>query len=340
MSEFNSEENRPAEASVFERVSEAHSEPLSRQERLERWYYDTVVVTAKIIWEDIRARIGISILLFIILMGVVGPFIVERPQIGDYPKFIGPFQSTKFILGTDGLGMPIGAQIVHATPAMLKMAFAGAVVAMSIGIVIGTTAGYKGGRVDDVLMTLTDIVLTMPGLPLIVVLAAIYQPENPYVVGFILAIDNWPGLARRLRSQVLTIREESYVEASRAMGFGSPEILRRDIIPQLMPYITINSAGAARSIIYESVGLYFLGILPFTTLNWGVMMNMAYSNGAVSNPMLSGHWLWFPMLVLLLLSLGLILFSQGMDRIFNPRLRARHQRSGDDGDSTNPAVVE
>ena len=315
---------RTTDNPVFELVADSSADPPTTGERLSRMFYEYVIVTGKIIISDIRTVIGLGLILAIVLMGTVGVMFVERPEIGMYPNYIGPFQSWKFILGTDGIGQPIGAQIVHATPAMLKMAFSGAIVATGIGVLIGTLAGYKGGRVDKVLMTFTDIVLTMPGLPLIILIAAIYPPKSPYVVGFILAIDNWPGLARKLRAQVLTIREESYVEASRTMGYSSNDILRGDIIPQLMPYITINSANAARAVIFESVGLYYLGVLPFTTFNWGVMMNMAYENGAVVNWPLGGHWLWFPMLTLLVLSMGLILFSQGMDRIFNPRLRARH----------------
>lgn len=327
---------RTVNETLVDLLADQEVEPASRQERLKSWFFEYVIVTLRIIWDDIRARIGIGIILMFILIGTVGPSLVKKPALGEHPYFIGPFQSWDFILGTTGFGQDIAAQLVYATPAMLKMAFSGAVLATALAVIIGTTAGYKGGRIDTVLMSLTDIVLTMPGLPLIVIIAAVYPPRNPFVVGFLLAIDNWPGLARKLRSQVLTLREESYVEASRTMGFASPEILRRDIVPQLMPYITINASAAARGVIFESVGLYYLGILPFTTFNWGVMMQNAQSEGAVTNPGLAGHWLWWPMLTLLLMSIGLILFSQGMDRIFNPRLRARHAKLADTDDDEEP----
>ena len=120
------------------------------------------------------------------------------------------------------------------------------------------------------------------------------------------------------------------------MGRNSGEILWDDVMPQLMPYITIQSAGAARGVIFQSVGLYFIGVLPQGGLNWGVMMNDAYNIGsAVSNPSLSGHWLYAPMFVLLLMSMGLILLSQGLDRIFNPRLRARHEKKASDKDDVD-----
>ena len=321
------------EQSVFEMVSDA--EPLTRQEKTARWVDVHVLTPLRIIKSDWRATAGILIIVGFALLGIIGPLVVPEPRIGQYESYLGPFQRMAYPFGTDGFGQPILPQLVHATPAMLKMAFAGAVLASGLGIVIGTTAGYKGGFVDTALMSVTDIFLTIPGLPLIIVLLSIFPgvTANPFFIGFLLAIDNWPGLARALRSQVLTIRESSYIEAGRAMGRSSPAILWDDIIPQLMPYITINSAKAARRVIFESVALFFLGILPSTMFNWGVMMNYAFKQGAaVSNPGRAGHWLYFPMLVLLVFSLGLILLSQGMDRIFNPRLRARHEETTGGGD--------
>ena len=324
---------KTSDQSVFEVVSDA--DPLTRQEKIALWLDVHVLTPLRIIKSDWRATAGILIMVGFVLLGTIGPLVIPEPKIGQYPSYLGPFQRLAYPFGTDGFGQPILPQLVHATPAMLKMAFAGAVLASGLGIVIGTTAGYKGGFVDTALMSLTDIMLTIPGLPLIIVLLSIFPnvATNPFFVGFLLAIDNWPGLARALRSQVLTIREASYIEAGRAMGRKSPAILWDDIVPQLMPYITINSAKAARRVIFESVALYFLGILPTTSFNWGVMMNYAFKQGAaVSNPGRAGHWLYFPMLVLLVFSLGLILLSQGMDRIFNPRLRARHEETASAAD--------
>jgi peptide/nickel transport system permease protein len=325
------------EQSVFEVV--ADTDPLTRKERGVRWVDVHVLTPLRIIKSDWRATVGILIVVAFVLIGTIGPLFVEPPPIGQYEAYLDPFQSWAYPLGTDGFGQPILPQLILATPNMLKMAFAGAVLAVGLGTVVGTMAGYKGGRIDTVLMSVSDVMLTIPALPLIVVLVVLFQGvgENPYFVGFLLAIDNWPGLARALRSQVLTIREESYVEAGRAMGRSSWEILQDDIIPQMMPYVTINSATAARRVVFESVALYFLGVLPTSTFNWGVMMNFAFKKGAaLTNPGLSGHWLYFPMLMLIILSLGLILLSQGMDRIFNPRLRARHEETAAASDEQPP----
>jgi peptide/nickel transport system permease protein len=307
--------------------------PSTRRERLYRAFDRYVYAPASIAYNDWRTRIGILIILFFIFMGTVGIYLIEPAGLNEVPPYLKPFQSMDAPLGADRLGQPIHSQVVHATPAMLQMALAGVVFSVVVALSIGVIAGYKGGLVDDALMTGTDILMVIPGLPLIVVIAAIWQPEQPFVVGAILAIDAWPGLARMLRSQVLTIREESYIEAHRAMGVDTRHILFSDIAPQLMPFVLINAAEAARRVIFASVALYFLGFLPFSTNNWGVIMNLAYKHGgAMANPSLAGHWLYVPMVAITLLSFGLILFSQGMDQVFNPRLRARHARTVEEGE--------
>jgi len=118
-------------------------------------------------------------------------------------------------------------------------------------------------------MSISDFFMAIPGLPLVIILAITFNPENPIFVGVILTINYWAGLGRSLRSQVLTIREDSYVEASRTMGVSTWQIMVKDIIPNLMPYVTVNFVFAARYTIFASVGLYFLGVLPYTGKPWG-----------------------------------------------------------------------
>jgi peptide/nickel transport system permease protein len=173
--------------------------------------------------------------------------------------------------------------------------------------------------------------MAIPGLPLLIVLAVAVEPRNPYVVGLLLSVDAWAGLSRQLHSQVLALRSESYVEASRVVGLGSLSIVRDDILPKVMPYIMINFMGNAIRVIHASVGLYFLGVLPFTTQNWGVILHNAFNKGALFS-LSSWHWLFLPIFVIALLGYGITIFSQGMDRLFNPRVRARESStSSDDG---------
>lgn len=308
---------------------------MSKQERSRRLVEEVVIAPFRVLWSDWRARVGLTLVVLYLLMGTVGVVLVEPAQLNEGPRYVGPFETWEFPLGTDAMGQGVFAQIVHATPAMLKMITAGAVFGTSLGTAIGIFAGYVGGRIDRFLMWCTDVMMTIPGLPLVIILSAILEPRNPFVVGIILTINDWAGLSRTLRSQVLTLRDESYVEAARTMGISTPTILGKDVLPNLMPYISVNFVGMARSVIFASVGLYFLGILPFTTLNWGVMMNLAYNTGGALYTWETAHWLFFPMLAIVLLSLALILLAQGGDRIFNPRIRARHANTGGDGEAVD-----
>ncbi|WP_158059647.1 ABC transporter permease [Halorussus halophilus] len=303
------------------------------REKVERGFRRRVYAPSAILLNDWRGLLGALILVGFVLLGTVGVYVVPEPIVMEGPIFVPPFTDWTYPLGTGVMGQDILKQVVHATPAMLQMITAGALLSVVLGTGIGTVAGYRGGRADSVLMTLTDTVLTIPGLVLIIVLATIYQPENPFVVGLILGIDNWPRLARTVRSQVLSIREEAFTEASRIMGLSDVHILRRDVISNLMPYISVNFANSARRIIFESVALYFLGILPQSQLNWGVMMDDAYTGANLTNPN-QIHWLLVPMALIILISLGFILLAQGLDRIFNVRLRARHEGAADGGESS------
>jgi len=312
-----------ASESVFEQIERDSDdlESITWKDRIRRSFVFWVVVPFKTIWMDWRARFGLVIIVFYILLGTVGPLLVDTPVQNEGPTYVPALTDWQFPLGTTNWGYDILEQAVHGTPAMLQMAIAGGVFMTIVAVIVGTLAGYKRGRVERVLITVTDIQISIPGLPLLIVLAMAIQPEHPIVVGILLSIDGWPNLARALHSQVLSIREESYVEASRTIGLGSVPIIYDDILPNVMPYVLIHFMQNTIAIIHTSVALYFLGVLPFSTTNWGVMLNRAYYN--ISLTTLDGYyWLIIPIILISGLSFGVILFAQGIDRVFNPQVRA------------------
>lgn len=302
---------------------------MTTKDKYARLFDTWVYAPASILWSDARARVGLLIIVAYVLLGTVGVRIVESTTTNDGMPYIQAFETWDHPLGTDQYGQDVLALSVHATPAMLEMILVGGVFTTVVAAVVGITGGYKGGRTDYVLTTITDIVLNIPGLPLLVVLAAILEPREPWMVGIVLSVNAWAGLARSLRSQMLTLRDQSYVEVSRIMGVPVYRIIVKDLLPNLMPYIMINFVNSARNIIFASVGLYFLGILPFSNLNWGVMLNLSYEAGALLSSNMY-HWILTPLLLITVLSMGLILFSQGLDRVFNPRIRARHAKTVSD----------
>lgn len=303
-------------------------------ERKSRYYRSLdrrVLTPLRILWTAPRARVGLLIVGFFVFLGFVAPKLVARPAAFQGPVSQGPMQSLAYPLGTDEVGVNLVNRLVYSTTPMMKMMFAGALFASIVGALIGISSGYFGGTIDWLLTTITDITINIPGIPLIVVLAAIFEPTEPALVGIVLAIDDWPNLARQLRSEVLTIREKSYVEAARTMGLSSSTIFSKKILMGLMPLITINTMRAARNIVFVSAGLYFLGILPYSSLNWGVWLDSARKSGALTSTS-QFYLMAIPLVAIILLSLGLLLFSQGTDRLYNPRIRARHAKTAGDDD--------
>lgn len=335
------DESYDAEESPFGTVSQTAQTPA---DRLEHAFEEFVVTPLSIIWNDIRARIGISIIVFYVLMGTVGVVLVHQPEPNEAPRLLAPFTMLKYPLGADALGRGILAQVVHATPAMLKIMLSGGVWVISVGTIVGMVSGYKGGKIDTAMMFFADVLMMLPGMPLLLIVVAILQPESPLVLGFILSLTGWAGLARAIRSEVLSLREADYVEASRIMGLDTGYIIKSDVLPNIMPYILINLVGSMKGMIFASIGLYFLGVLPYTSLNWGVMLNNSYQQAGALYTWKSVHWLLAPMLTLMILALGLTLFAQGSDRLFNPRVRARHEGSATpdetEPDETDAVAVE
>ena len=342
-----------AEASPLDALGETSDAEVehARRKKLYNLYRYYVYTPVSVLWHDWRARVGLSLLVFYFGMGLFGPMVVDETGVMDGQPLLGPFNPNythypfgigevslgvwtytgiwEFPLGTDNTGSDLLSLTVYSTVPILKMMVAGGLFTVVTGTVFGTVSGYKGGIVDTVLSTVTDIFINLPGLPLVIVLAAIFSPESPWAIGILLSVAAWAGLARSIRSQVLTLRQESFVEASRALGLPTRTIVFKDIIPHLMPFVVINLTNAGRRVIFEAVALYYLGILPFQNLNWGSVLNLAYSAQAHTRPA-ALHWFLVPMVAIVLISIGLILLGQSLDRVFNPRVRARHEKTTSD----------
>lgn len=305
-------------------VDQGASQGYSKRDTVEEVVETYIIAPAMILREDKRAIIGFTILIAYILIGTVGVWLMEPTTLWEGDRFEPPFQSWDHPLGTDNSGYDILTILVYGTQPILIMTASGAIFATVVATVFGMVSGYVGGNTDQVLTTLMDIALTIPGLPLVIVLAVTLQPSHPVTIGIILTINAWGGLGRTIRSQVLSIRHENYVEAARAMGVDQRKIIWSDLLPNMMPYIVYNLMTAARNVIFASVGLYYLGILPYDQQNWGVMLDDAHSGGALTSTAII-HWMLFPIIAIVVFSVGLILIGQSADKLFNPRVRARNE---------------
>jgi len=279
----------------------------------------------KILASDKRALVGLSIVIFYVLMVAVGRLFIPLDLTPHREKrYLGP--SWEHPLGTDFAGRDILAQIVHGGRDVLPVAFLTGFVTVAIGTAIGITSGYVGGKLDLAITTFIDIFLTIPGFPLLMVVAVwLLQsgiPINIFIIACVLSITAWAGLARSVRAQVLSIREEAFIEAARCLGLSRFHIVFNEILPNVMPYIAINFMLSSVSAIYSYTGLQALGLIPYEPGTWGAMINMAQAYVGT----ITGTGCWYvlaPSITIIVLQVGLVFLSQGIDKIFNPRLRER-----------------
>lgn len=228
-----------------------------------------------------------------------------------------------FPLGTDRQGRDILAIIIAGIPLTLFLGVAAGLIGVAIGMVMGFVSAYYGGLLDGVVKLLVDVLLTIPAL-LVLILIAVSIPEGGltlFQTAFVLAALAWMFPTRQIRSQVLVMREMSYVEVARLSGASGPEIIVKEMMPNLMPYATASLVNTAAAAILASIGLASLGLGPFDspTIGMTIYWNIYYAS------FLHGLWWWLmpPIVVIILVFVGLFMVSAGLDEWSNPRLRKR-----------------
>jgi peptide/nickel transport system permease protein len=264
--------------------------------------------------------LGLLGLLCFILLAFVGPYIVPLDTKVKVDQIYAPL-SWEHPLGTDSQGKDVWTQIVHGGRELILVAVAAALLSTIIGAGLGALSAVAGGWVDSALTFLTDIWLTIPQLPLLIVLAAFIRVNNPFTLVLIIGLLSWPGLLRAVRSQVLAIKQSDFIEAARVLDLSTSHIVFREILPNMMSYITINFILAITAAMTFQATLVFLGVVPLSGNNWGVMIRFADTRGAI----FSRDSFWYimaPVLAISLFQLTLVALERGLAEVFNPRLRS------------------
>jgi peptide/nickel transport system permease protein len=270
---------------------------------------------------DRPAMAGGIVILIYVVVAIAGPFLTHIGyQQNSALAYLPP--SLKYPLGTDFLGNSVLGELIVGTRPIMEVGIAAAVMVVTVGVTVGLIAGYLGGAVDQIVMRITDVFLTIPGLPLVIVIASIVRTTSPLVLAAILSITGWAGLARAVRSQALSLRTSDFIDAARVQGLPLRNIVGRQLLPNVGPYVAIHFLLAVTDAIYAEVGLYLLGVAPISGTNWGIMINLALSQGALYTSQ-SALYLFSPMLAIVFLQVALVYFSRAMDRLFNPRLRVQ-----------------
>ncbi len=263
--------------------------------------------------------IGVLIILFFTLMAIFGPMLYPK-QLPINPTELYAPPSWAHPLGTDFEGASVLGEIVTGSRYVLFAAALASVFTIVFGTLAGIVSGYFLGTTDTIIMRVTDFILTIPGFPLLIVLSTIWSFGSPVAMGLVLGLTGWGGLARAVRSQTLSMRERGFIEAARGLGLSNSHIITREILPNIAPYIAMNLLLSVTGGIYAEVGLFFLGVIPFQSNNWGVMLNLAFSNGAMYTPQ-SLLYMLSPMASILMVTFGIVLTLDALDEILNPRLR-------------------
>jgi peptide/nickel transport system permease protein len=279
-------------------------------------------VTRRVLLRKPGRVIGLAIMVFFALMAVFGPMIYPG-QLAVDPNAIYDPPSSAHWLGTDFAGSDVFQEVVVGARYVLFTAAIAAVVTAVIGTGVGLVAGYHRGLADSALMRATDFILTIPGFPLLIVLSTIWSFGRPHEMGLVLGLTGWGGVARAVRSQTLSLRERGFLEASRGLGLSSRHIIVKELLPNIAPFVAMHLLLSVIGFIGAEVALFFLGVVPFSSSNWGVMLNQAvFAGGAINSPD-ALLYLLAPLTCIVLLTLGIVLFLDAVDELFNPRLRER-----------------
>ncbi|MBL8702045.1 MAG: ABC transporter permease [Alphaproteobacteria bacterium] len=264
-----------------------------------------------------RAAVGgLLVLAVVVAAAVAGPALYDVDPFDMLGRPSTP-PSDRFPLGTDVSGRDILAGLLHGARVSLLIGIAASLVATLVGLAVGACAGYFGGWLDAVLMRATDFFLTIPSFVLAVLIVAIFQPTVPTIT-LAIAIVSWPSVARLARAEFVAQQHREYVEACRAMGMGSAEIMIRQILPNaLPPVVVIGSLTVATAILTEA-GLSFLGLGDPNIISWGYMIG-------VGRTVLRTAW-WMsaiPGVTIMVTVLAINLVGEGLNEALNPRMRRR-----------------
>ncbi len=264
--------------------------------------------------------LGISVLAVLLLMAVLAP---ATAPYGPRERVGRPFQppGSRHLLGTNDVGQDILSEVIWGARVSLTIGIVAALAATSVGTVAGCAAGYFGGLVDGVLMRTVDLVLVVPFVPLMILLAA-YLGPSLYNLVFVIAGLMWARPARVVRSQVLSLRTRLYVEAAKAAGGSAPHMIRRHIVPGVLPLVLAEFVVCASLAMLIEASLSFLGLGDPLQKSWGTTLYYARVRGAF----LTGAWVWWvlpPGLLITLTVLGFALTGFTLEAHCGPRLARR-----------------
>lgn len=241
----------------------------------------------KYILKNTKAKIGIAIILFFTVIAILAPVIAPyNPKAIEFTPWEKP--SAQHLLGVNSYGQDIFSQTVHGTRVTLMVGIFAGLLTSLIGMFVGIVAGYMGGLISEILMRIVDVLLVIPTLAFMIVVASFLTDMGLGNTILIIGVLGWMWMARSIRSQTLSEARRDYVDAAKAMGMGSFEVMFREIMPNIFPVITANAVMVITSSMLTEASLSFLGLGDPNLVSWGQMLSIAFDNSAI----IYNAWWW------------------------------------------------
>jgi peptide/nickel transport system permease protein len=263
--------------------------------------------------------LGLLIIVALLVFAYLGPLITdrERAEVGAFKPKQSP--STEHLLGTDTHGRDVLAVLTLATSQTLNIGLLAGAVGLGIGVLLGLISGYFSGPIDAIIRIGTDVFTTIPAIAILAVVATNIRTVNVALMALIIASLAWRLPTRTIRAQTLSLRERGYVQVAILNGMGDLELIIKEVLPNLLPYIAASFVATVSWAILATIGLEALGLGPQNEYTLGMMIYWAQFYGAI----LRGFWWWWapPIVVIVLIFVGLFFTSAGLDQIVNTRLR-------------------
>jgi peptide/nickel transport system permease protein len=270
------------------------------------------------LWGNGKARAGLVLLALFVVVAAVAPLVAPHsPTATTFPPYTGP--SATNWLGTTGNGQDVLSQLLYGGRVSLLVGLAAGLGATIVAVTLGLVAGYRPGPVDEVLSFVTSLALVIPGLPLMIILAAYLPNRSVWTIVLVVAFTSWATGARVIRSQASTLRAREFVTAAVFSGERLLRVVFREILPNMTSLVASSFFAAATAAVMAEAGLEFLGLGNPDTVSWGTILYYAEQQ----NALLTGQWVlvFAPGLAIALLALSFTLVNFGVDALSNPRLR-------------------
>ncbi|HSM54535.1 MAG TPA: ABC transporter permease [Candidatus Sulfomarinibacteraceae bacterium] len=274
----------------------------------------------RVLLRNRKFMIGFTILMIFILLALGGLLLVEGGQraSGSFLPRLAPGEGG--LLGTDALGRSVAIQMSEAIPNSLQIGIIAAAFGTVVGAIIGFVSGYFGRAVDAALRVLIDVFLSVPSLLFLILIAALLRGVGVQAMALIIGLFAWAWPARQVRAQVLSLKERAFVQVARMSGMSDLEIIFKELMPHMLPWLGANFVNAFIAAVLAESGLSILGLGPQREMTLGMMIYWALNYSAI----LQNLWWWWlaPVVTLIALFLALYLIHLGFDEVSNPRLRA------------------